>query len=144
MTPAEADDLAKRIINCWRGGPPLTEWRDELVQLDAGQAGTTYARLKRDLEHAPSIARFIAEYRALDTHDGGNRPAKCGVCGDSGWIEAQRHQSHGQVYSGWAPCVYCAEGRAREASVTWTKSPPRTFLTDRDADRLLAAMKATK
>jgi hypothetical protein len=65
VNQAEATDLAKRIINCWRGGPPLTEWIDELKRLDAGMAGTAYIRLRREHEHAPSIARFLAEYRGV-------------------------------------------------------------------------------
>ena len=65
MTAQEADDLAKRIINAWRGGPPLNDWREELARLDAGMAGTAFVRLRRTIEDAPSIARFLAEYRAV-------------------------------------------------------------------------------
>jgi hypothetical protein len=139
MTHAEADALAKRIINCWRGGPPLTEWIDELERLDAGTAGTTYARLKRTSEHAPSIAKFYAEYNALDTHDGGTRPADCRFCDGTGWLETRRHQAMGVAYSGCEPCSRCSEGRAREVSETWTKSPVRDFVTDAEAERLIAA-----
>ncbi len=142
MTHDEADAIAKRIINCWRGGPPLTEWIEELQRLDAGTAGTTYARLKRTSEHAPSIAKFIAEYNALDTHDASTKAAKCGWCDDTGWTETRRHQARAQVYAGWEPCTRCSEGRAREVSETWTKSPPRDFITDAEADRLIAAIKA--
>lgn len=65
MTRDEATELAKRIINCWRGGPPLAEWIEELLPLDNGMASTTFVRLRRTLEHAPSVARFLAEYRGV-------------------------------------------------------------------------------
>lgn len=90
MTPTEADQLAKRIINCWHGGPPITEWREELTPLDHGQAGTALARLKRTSEHAPTIARFLTEYRALSMVDGGSyTKSPCSACSDTGWLEAE-------------------------------------------------------
>lgn len=67
MTPTAADGIAKRIINCWHGGPRLDEWVDTLTPLDEGTAGTTFVRLRAELEHAPSIARYLATYRALRT-----------------------------------------------------------------------------
>ena len=142
MTPAEADELGKRIINNWRGGPPLAEWREELAELDAGKAGTAYVRLRRTLEHAPSIARFIAEYKSLDTDDASTKD-KCGWCAN-GWTETQRHLAHGHPYYGWQPCNRCNEGRANETSEAWTKSPIRQFISDAEADRLIAALKAPK
>lgn len=143
MTRDEADALAKRIINCWRGGPPLDEWRDELEHLDAGTAGTTYARLKRSIDHAPSIARFMAEYNSLHTSDGGTR-APCRYCGDSGWVQRLWKQwaIGASVYTGAEPCSECAAGKTAAASRTWLESKPRDFITDAEADRLVAAMKA--
>src|SRR5690606_18933814 len=91
MTDTEGDDLAKRIINAFRGGPPLAEWRDVLAKLDAGRAGTAFVRLRGQLDYAPSIARFMAEYRALDTHDASTR-THCDTCGGSGWAPAPDRQ----------------------------------------------------
>lgn len=70
MTPAAADALAKRWINIWRGGPSLTEIIDALLPLDEGRAGTALVRLRNESDHAPSIARFLAVYRSLDTSRG--------------------------------------------------------------------------
>jgi hypothetical protein len=142
MTREEASELAKRIINCWRGGPPLAEWTDELQRLDAGQAGTAYVRLKRELENAPSIARFIAEYRALNTHDGGNVKPKCGWCSDGGWIPTQRHEFKGGVYSGVEPCTHCPTGAGCRESQTWRTTGMRHFVSDAEAERIIAAAKA--
>jgi hypothetical protein len=141
VTPTEASDLGKKIINAWHGGPPLVQWIEELEPLDAGQAGTAFVRLRRQLEHCPSIARFFAEYHALDTRDGGNTKPKCGWCEGMGWLETPRHVNRGQVYSGWEPCSHCDQGRASEVGECWTKSPTRTFLSDAEADRLLAAIR---
>lgn len=124
MTAAEADELAKRIINAWHGGPPLAEWREELAPLDAGQAGTAYVRLKRTLEHAPSIARFLAEYRSLTMHDASNPENKCPSCSNSGWVAAEHHFEHrSHPYSAAQPCTYCEFGRIAAGSQTWQKAP---------------------
>lgn len=95
MTPDEADQLAKRIINTWHGGPPLAEWRDTLTELDAGTAGTTYVRLRAELDHAPSIARYLSEYRTL--HTPANDPIRhhCHHCHGTGWLTCVDDRRHG-------------------------------------------------
>jgi hypothetical protein len=130
MSPAEADDLAKRIINTWRGGPPLVEWRQELEQMDAGTAGTAYMRLKRTMEHAPSIARFWGEYNALDTRDGGNA-INCYACADVGWAAHESSKGDplyfefsGRWYSAARPCS-CNAGQRAAGSKLWAETPRR-------------------
>lgn len=142
MTPAEADQLAKRIINTFHGGPPLDDWREELARLDAGQAGTAYARLRSKLDNAPSIAKFLAEYHSLNTHDGSKPKHDCGWCDNTGWVETRQHVFRGHVYSGCQPCTQCSEGRQRETCELWTKAPDREFITDAEADRLIKACRA--
>ncbi len=93
MTRQDATDLATLIVQTWRGGPQATVWEDELGNLHTNQARTTYEKLRRTLEHAPSIARFLAEYRAL-TQTPDERPG-CGHCNHSGWIEIVDHRRHG-------------------------------------------------
>lgn len=139
MNRDTADVLAKRIINCWRGGPPLVEWIDELERLDEGPAGTTFVRLRRSIEHAPSIARFMAEYNSLHTDDASTRGPVCGWCDNTGWTQTRPHQAHGVAYSGVEPCDRCDEGRARRNSDAWTKSAPRDFISDAEATRLETA-----
>lgn len=119
MNTVEADDLAKRIINTWRSGPPLDVWREELHRLDAGTAGTAYAKLRRTAEHAPSIAKFLAEYHALHTVD--TPEPDCGDCDRTGWVQAEdRIMPDERRYSQVKPCR-CAHGRKAEQSPAWTK-----------------------
>ena len=128
MTPDAADFLAKRIINTWRGGPPITEWREQLTQLDEGQAGTAFARLRGQLDNAPSIARFMSEYRSLHTASADD---KCGDCANSGWVPIELpngdtawYEHNGQQYTGAKPCR-CRHGQTAAASKTWTEATRR-------------------
>ena len=120
MTTDEANDLAKRIINTWRSGPPLDVWREELARLDAGTAGTAYAKLRRTIEHAPSIARFLAEYNSLSTDRPDDRPP-CLLCDNSGWIQAtDLVMPDERRYTTVRPCQ-CHHGQEAERSSAWTK-----------------------
>jgi hypothetical protein len=132
MTPDAAHELAKRIINTWRGGPNLTEWRDELETLDEGRAGTAFQRLRRTAEHAPTIARFLGEYRAIQSDDPSDPDNTCTTCSNSGWtIQATAdgdplHYEHrGVRYSGAKPCPQCTHGQQASQSQTWTKATRR-------------------
>lgn len=67
MTRQEAEDLAIRISQSFptrRGidGVAVDVWAEYLEPLDAGRAGTAYARLLRKLTAPPAIADFAAEY----------------------------------------------------------------------------------
>lgn len=109
MTPDEADALGKRIINNWRGGPPLVEWIDALVPLHAGQAGTTFIRLRDELEHAPSIAKFRQTYRGIHTRETDER---CEACGGNGTVTGPTFDRNGHTYTSAIPCPSCEAGRA--------------------------------
>lgn len=145
MERSEAIPLVSRIEATWSTGnawPPARcdEWIDAMRSIpDAGTAGTAFARLRGTHTDCPSIAVFIQTAKALHMTDASNRPKECGWCDDSGWTETARHQAMGVVYTGWEPCSRCSEGRAREVSETWTKSPVRDFVTDTDAERLIVA-----
>lgn len=66
MNADEATNLARRIINCWHGGPTVNEWRDYLLGLDDHQrAVNVFERFRGRLEHAPTVKAFADEYRAL-------------------------------------------------------------------------------
>jgi len=108
MTPTEARDLAVRIHETWRGGPTVDIWTEELEPLHQGTAGTTYARLRRDEEHAPSIAKFHAIYRALHTNE--TEQPRCPVCDSTGWIEASDLVKADITYTQVAPCIACEYG----------------------------------
>lgn len=86
MNRDEASNLATRISQTWPRGLNTSVWEDEMQHLDAGRAGTAIERLRRTEQHPPSIARFWAEYRAVNTTDGSNRPqiADCDECQNTG------------------------------------------------------------
>jgi hypothetical protein len=67
VTDTEATTLIARIKHTWRGGPHPDIWREVLLDLDAGTAGTTIVRLAREHDDPPTIALFIRTYRSLDT-----------------------------------------------------------------------------
>ena len=140
MTSLEATDLAVRILQAFNG-PPASEWEDVLADLDAGRAGTTYARLRREHDNRwLSIARFMETYRSLNTDDASTRGPTCQACDGTGWLTGHRYVEKGVMYSGVKPCT-CSEGRQRSGSSAWLHSKPRDLLTDREADRLLEALK---
>jgi hypothetical protein len=64
MNRTDALELAERISRTWRSGPHPDEWVDELVDLDHDRARATFRELRRTTEQPPSIARFLAAYRA--------------------------------------------------------------------------------
>lgn len=115
MTHSEARDLAVRIRETWTGGGPSVDvWIEELEPLDAGTAGTTLVRLRREEERAPSIAKFLATYRALATPHNVDRP-KCELCDCTGWVQTDDllhgdPDNGGQVYSQVVPCLACEYG----------------------------------
>lgn len=137
MTRIEATDLAIRILGAFNG-PNAREWEEELETLDAGRAGTAFARCRR--EHTQrwlSIADYLTVYRSLNTEDASNRPIECGECGDSGWTCSPPYWEHGQVYSGAEPCN-CRAGDRAKASTTWRTAQVREFLTERQSALLVA------
>ena len=112
MTPQDAAELATRISQTWRGGPATHVWEEELENLDAGRAGTTYAKLRREAEHAPTIARFHALYRTTGQPEA---PESCHRCDGTGWERARDHVAqdrHGDEirYAQVAPCRHCRNG----------------------------------
>jgi len=113
MNHTEADALAKRIINTWRGGPPLAEWTSALLDLDAGTAGTAFIRCRNQYTDPPTIAAFVATYRTLSTRANQPTGEHCG-CGDglvAVWIERGGRQIRCA-----APCT-CPLGRARAPQI---------------------------
>lgn len=118
MREHERDALIVRIRGTWtRGGPSNEAWESLLDPLDAGAAGTTLARLARELEHAPSIARFLQTYKSTRTRDTDPIPSEAvcslGRCDGSGWLD-HPFRSGEHTYTGVRPCS-CRYGRGREA-----------------------------
>jgi len=81
----QARELAARIHSTWAGGPTAEVWVEELLPLDEGTAGTTLVRLRRELERAPSVAKFLDRYRGLSTRSATAR-VECVMCDGEGWV----------------------------------------------------------
>lgn len=95
MNEPAARDLASRIADTWPGGQPESAWAEELAHLDEGTAGAAYVRLRRTLDRAPTIARFLVEYRQL--HTTSTAPpahSACSACGGSGWVDCSDDRRH--------------------------------------------------
>lgn len=126
MTGPEARDLAARLATSWPGhaGISAETWDEELRDLDAGTAGTTLVRLRRELERPPSIARFHATYRALHTAHTDPLPTdRCTLCDGTGWVDAPDltvgEEPHTRTYTMTQPCSACPAGdRARNVHRT--------------------------
>jgi hypothetical protein len=67
MTADDLNALVNRITSTWPTGPRGHIWTTELCMLDAEPARHTYDQLVRTEHHPPSIARFLATYRANTT-----------------------------------------------------------------------------
>lgn len=65
MTRDDANDLAKRICNTWRGNIPHSEWADYLIGFDAEQASRAYMRLRARIEYMPTLKQFGDECRTV-------------------------------------------------------------------------------
>jgi len=111
MTPEAASNLAVRFAQMWPRSIPAREWEEELAGLDEGAAGTTFARLKRDSDKAPSIAQFYAVYRSLNMGDASTRHPDCGHCENHGWKPSLDQAG---VEHGVEPC-HCPHGDDRRA-----------------------------
>jgi uncharacterized protein (DUF2267 family) len=72
MTVDEANQLAIRYKNIWRGGPATEELREQFSKMDSDALERVVDRLARTLEHPPTLAQLWHE------HDGSRRP-------DYGW-----------------------------------------------------------
>jgi GAF domain-containing protein len=119
MTHNEAAQLATRISQTWPRGLQTVVWEEELAQLDAGRAGTAIERLRRLEQHPPSIARFYAEYHAIQSHDASTRPPRrdCETCQNTGWAQVpgivETATGPEEMDVGVKPCR-CPWGQERE------------------------------
>jgi hypothetical protein len=114
MTNTEARDLAVKLTASWPRDPgvDISTWIDEIRVLDPGTVGTTIVRLRRDLERPPTIARFLAVYRSLDTASAAAQHVDCPDCAGDGWVTAQdRVHADGRHTSQVRPCPRCPAGR---------------------------------
>lgn len=136
MDRVSALTLAGKIESTWfeRSWPQAksAEWIDALETLDEGAAGTAFARLRAAGGQTITIAQFISATKAVQPHDGGNRPGhqRCPACDDSGWVEAPDRIEPGPIvdgerseirYSQQQPCR-CPEGRRRADSAVWREN----------------------
>jgi hypothetical protein len=71
VTPDEANAIALRYKNIWRGGPATDELRHALAGLEHATAVTTMAALAIEHEHAPSIHAITERYRTIRNSEPG-------------------------------------------------------------------------
>jgi hypothetical protein len=62
MTHDEANQLAIRYKNIWRGGPATEELREHFAEMDAIRAQRAVTNCAQRLDHPPSIAQLWREY----------------------------------------------------------------------------------
>lgn len=108
MTTDEAVALAIKFKKAWPTGPHQDTWIEELSGCYLGQAEQAYRLMVREDER-PSIGKFFAIYRGLETERDEDRIPPCGECGSTGWVSViEKHKSHDYLMS--KPCR-CTRGR---------------------------------
>lgn len=93
MERIEALALLERITRHWSQHLSMTQhdhWVSILCDLDATQAGTTFARMMRQ-QHAPSPAQFLAE---AQQHQPAITRSWCAACGNTGVVSDDNHPHH--------------------------------------------------
>ena len=71
MNSTDANGLAVRYKNIWRGGPALDELRQTFAEMDTERARATMTTLAQTHEHPPTIAtiwRTYTETNATQRH----------------------------------------------------------------------------
>ena len=121
----QARELAARIMGTWAGGPTAEVWTDALAKLEYGTANTAYVRLRRELERAPSIHRFLERYRSLHTAETDPIRVDCPHCEGSGWVDRIEHGPGCPRRKGAQSCacnavVPCSCEAGREYDDTYT------------------------
>jgi hypothetical protein len=141
MTRDEATDLATRISQTWPRGVSAAVWEDELVELDAGRAGTTLVKLRRVAKHAPSIAEFWEMYQSVNTSDRSTRPPDCSSCDNQGTVASLEPRT---VEVDGAPVEIEAWGPVRPCRCEWGQAKAdgmakAVAANGRELDRLFPA-----
>jgi hypothetical protein len=67
MTGDERARLVHDLISTWPAGVRGYVWTDALTALRHDVARATYLHLRTHADKAPSVAKFLEEYRARDT-----------------------------------------------------------------------------
>lgn len=122
MNADDRDNLVRKLRMVWpEGGPSNMAWADVFDGLEAGTAGTALLRLRNEHDKCPTIARFVGQYRELQTRarnpiPGDESECRIGRCDGSGWLPAKftvpgrggRITDDGEIvpheYTGVYPC----------------------------------------
>lgn len=131
MNRDEAADLATRICQTWPRAIPPHVWEEELLELDAGRAGTSLVKLRRQVKNAPTIAEFFDMYRSLHMDDRSTRPPDCARCDNQGTVSALARNEDGVEL--WQPVTACSCGWGAERAAALAKA---TAWNDRELHRL--------
>jgi len=94
MNPNDCARLVNLLVSTWPSGVKGHVWTDTLGALDYDPARSAYVSLRDSEERPPSVARYLAAYRAEraldDTHDA----AYCELCGGDGWATSPPERAH--------------------------------------------------
>jgi hypothetical protein len=129
MESWQADSLATVLVQSFPRSSIATDvWEAELLPLDKARAEEAVRRIRRQSEHAPTIAHFHAVYGGLL---GTQREAvQCDQCAGSGLVTDTDHPRHWTGPADAMPpkldewtcscnivtyCRSCSEGAARKA-----------------------------
>lgn len=92
MSPDQATEIGRRIINTMRPTPALPEWVEVLTPLDFDTALRTFRELRDRLDDGLRIAAWLAAYDRTRGAKTGNGPrarqepsASCEHCNGSGF-----------------------------------------------------------
>lgn len=119
MNTNEAAVLAAKIRGAF-DGPTVDVWEEDLAELDAGRAGTAFARVRR--AHKArwlSIGEFMDHYRAVHTEQT-STTVDCADCDTTGWTPGPSIKRDGTTYTTVRPCR-CPAGERAARSAVWAK-----------------------
>lgn len=116
MTPHEATDLAKRIINTMRPTPALREWVEILQPLDPITAAATFRYFRTATADGLAIATFRAQYDRFEvgaarTARAGEPDDNCTSCRGTGYTDGppithdNNGRAHAHPYTTVQPCT---------------------------------------
>lgn len=123
MSPEQATELGRRIINTMRPTPALIEWQEVLAPLDFDSALMTFRDLRGRVDDGLRVAAYLAAYQrttAPAPPGGRRRPADetcehCNGCGfEAGPPEYEQILGEPHEYSTLMPCR-CTQPATRAA-----------------------------
>ena len=122
MTADECARIVNLVVSTWPAGPKGHAWTEAIRDLAYADARAAYESVRDVEDRPPSIARYLAAYRAVRARVAAETPPMtCELCDGTGFVEADLHpgapcpfpRADGScICHAVAPCR-CSTGRAR-------------------------------